>query len=152
MDISDNINIILNKTGITKRELAKRVIALSPKLKRTGETPTESAIYNYLNGQRDIKPELISYFAEALDVSEIEILGINRTDRIKYLKRLIKSCTEEEKGILLTCLSNKNDDSRAIKIFKLLPFAPQHFQDEIIKSLEAFKHISEKFTEKIKIH
>jgi len=130
------------ESGISKREFARKVIALSPMLKRTGEVPTESAIYNYLNGQREIKLELLPYFAEILNVSELELLGIDQKERKAYFKRLIASCTPEEKSFLQGLIDNKGDDI-AVKIITLIDYAPNQIKDIIIEILENFRQLSD---------
>lgn len=46
-----------------------------PKLKSTGEIPSEQTIYGYLNGKRELKVELIPHIAEVLEVSEQELFN-----------------------------------------------------------------------------
>ncbi len=73
MDVIDKINFLLKERRLSKRDFAQRLIALQPKLKRTGEIPTESTIYGYLSGARELKIELIPYVAEVLNVKEQEL-------------------------------------------------------------------------------
>jgi hypothetical protein len=50
MGTFERINQYLKINKISKKEFAKRLIALEPKLKNTGEIPSENTIYAYLNG------------------------------------------------------------------------------------------------------
>lgn len=75
MDIVEKINFLLQEKNISKKEFAKNLTALSPKLYATGETPSEQTIYRYLNRSREIKIELIPYIAEVLGVSEQELFS-----------------------------------------------------------------------------
>ena len=59
MEVYENINRILLNRNITKRDFSKRLRAIEPKLKSTGEIPTEKAIYGYLHGRSNLKIELI---------------------------------------------------------------------------------------------
>ena len=63
MNVADKINYLLEEKGITKREFAQKLLSLNPLLDRTGKAPSESTIYGYLNGGREIKIELIAEFS-----------------------------------------------------------------------------------------
>ena len=58
MNVADKINYLLEEKGISKREFAQKLLSLNPLLDRTGKAPSESTIYGYLNGGREIKIEL----------------------------------------------------------------------------------------------
>jgi len=73
MEVYEKINYILKEKQISKREFVKLLNSLEPRLKSTGNTPSEQTIYGYLNGKREIKIELIPYIAEALGVKEQEL-------------------------------------------------------------------------------
>lgn len=73
MEVYEKINYILQEKKIAKKDFVKNILLLEPKLKLTGEIPTEQTIYRYLNGQREIKIELIPYIAEVLGVDEQEL-------------------------------------------------------------------------------
>jgi len=92
MRVADKINYLLEEKGLTKREFAKNLLALEPKLDSTGKPPHESTIYGYLNGGREIKIELIPYIAEVLGVSEQELfsseLEYSTNQNIKYSKEV----------------------------------------------------------------
>jgi len=77
MKVADKINYLLQENNVTKREFAKKLLELEPKLDGTGKPPSESTIYGYLNGGREIKIELIPYIAEVLGVSEQELFSFD---------------------------------------------------------------------------
>lgn len=79
MEIYEKINFILKERNVTKRWFAKRLRELEPKLKSTGEIPTEKAIYGYLNGASNIKIELIPYITEVLHIDETELFTQHTT-------------------------------------------------------------------------
>lgn len=68
MEIHEKIEYLLKEKGIKKVSFVKKLLALEPKLKRSGLVPTEQTIYRYLSGSREIKIELIPYIAEVLEV------------------------------------------------------------------------------------
>ena len=61
----EKINYLLAEK-VYQKDFVDKLIALEPKLKQTGEIPSIQTFYRYLNNQREIKVELIPYFAEAL--------------------------------------------------------------------------------------
>ncbi len=73
MEVYEKINYILEEKKIKKAVFIKKLIALQPKLKNNGQTPTEQTIYRYLNGKRELKIELIPYIAEVLEVHPGEL-------------------------------------------------------------------------------
>lgn len=85
MKIVDRINEILQEKNISKKELIDKIIALDYKASKTGETPTESSIYAYLNGNIELKADLLPYIAEALNICEQELFD---TDYIKILQKI----------------------------------------------------------------
>lgn len=88
MKVVQRINEILKEKNISKRELAKRLINLDMKASRTGETPTESSIYAYLNGNIEIKADMLPFIADALGVFEQDFFSDNKKQNDKILKRL----------------------------------------------------------------
>ena len=86
MQVSEKINYLLAEQGLTKREFARTLLALEPKLNGTGKPPSESTIYGYLNGGREIKIELIPYIAEVLSIPEQELFefGIEYASSYNY--------------------------------------------------------------------
>ena len=77
MEVYEKINYLVSEKKITKKEFADKLLSLEPRLKQTGEIPSIQSIYRYLNGQREIKVELIPYIAEALGVKEQELFEFN---------------------------------------------------------------------------
>ena len=96
MEIYENIDMIIKNMKLTKREFAKRLILLEPKLKSTGEIPTEKAIYGYLSGTSSVKIELIPYIAEVLRVTEQELFFTSYDKRINFYKKMVSNATDEE--------------------------------------------------------
>ena len=80
MNVADVINAFIREKGMTKREFARKLAALKPRLKHTGTVPSEQTIYGYLNGKREIKIELIPYIADVLEIQVQELFG----KRIEY--------------------------------------------------------------------
>ncbi len=81
---------------------------------------SESTVYGYLNGEREIKVELIPYFAEALNVTEQELF----TNDIEFSNDYNYKYSKEAKEIL-----------------DLLKFAPRGAIDEIKNYLLKYKKI-----------
>ena len=75
MNVADTINALIREKGMTKREFARRLSSLKPRLKHTGTIPSEQTIYGYLNGKREIKVELIPYIADVLEIQVQELFG-----------------------------------------------------------------------------
>ena len=88
MKVVQRINEILKDKQINKRELARRLINLDMKAHKTGETPTESSIYAYLNGNIEIKADMLPFIADALGVSEQDFFTDDYKQSQKILKRL----------------------------------------------------------------
>lgn len=120
MKVAEKINYLLEEKGMSKREFAQKLLALNPMLERKGKPPSESTIYGYLNGGREIKIELISYIAETLNISEQELF----TNEIEY-----------------TYNNNLRYSKEAREILELLKFAPISAVDEIKKYLLRYKKV-----------
>jgi transcriptional regulator with XRE-family HTH domain len=118
MNVADKINYLLEEKGITKREFAQKLLSLNPILDRTGKAPSESTIYGYLNGGREIKIELIPYIAETLNVTEQELF----TNEIEFINDYSYKYSKDTREIL-----------------DLLKFAPRGANDEIKKYLLKYK-------------
>ena len=58
--------------------------------------PSLPSIYNYLNGNREIKAELIPYIAKALEVSEQELF-IDDLNISSFLKDMVNKCNYNDK-------------------------------------------------------
>lgn len=106
MEIYEVINQKIKEKGMNKKEFVHKVLALEPKLKNTGETPTDKTIYAYLNGTANLKLELIPYIAEALDTIEQEIFNDSEHSRIKYIKRILKNPSKKELETIKYYLGN----------------------------------------------
>jgi transcriptional regulator with XRE-family HTH domain len=120
MNVTDKINYLLEEKGMSKREFAQKLLSLTPILERTGKTPSESTIYGYLNGGREIKIELIPFIAEALNITEQELF----TNEIEYTNDYNYKYSKEAREIL-----------------DLLKFAPRGAIDEIKNYLMKYKKI-----------
>lgn len=94
MEIVEKINFLLQEKNISKKEFAKKLSALSPKLYATGEIPSEQTIYRYLNGSREIKIELVPYITEVLGVSEQELFSSEIEYSSEYNYRQSKEVRE----------------------------------------------------------
>ncbi len=88
MKVVQRINEILKDKNLNKRELARRLIDLGMRASKTGETPTESSIYAYLNGNIEIKADMLPYIAEALGICEQEFFVNSANEVNKILKRV----------------------------------------------------------------
>lgn len=94
LEVFEKINYILQEKKIAKKDFVKNILSLEPKLKATGEIPTEQTIYRYLNGQREIKIELIPYIAEVLGVDEQELFRFDIEYATEYNLRYSKDARE----------------------------------------------------------
>ena len=131
MQIYERINSIIKSKGLKKKDFLERFTALEPRLKSTGEIPSVPTIYNYLNGTREIKAELIPYMAKALEVSEQELF---LDDSTGFLKDFIKKQGESE---------NAGEKSNAVvKIIELCEYASTPMLERLIEILEQNKQMS----------
>lgn len=94
MEVVDKINYLLKEKNLSKKEFAKKLLTLEPHLKSTGMVPSESTIYGYLNGGREIKIELIPYIAEVLGIKEQELFEFDIEYSTEYNYRLSKEVRE----------------------------------------------------------
>jgi transcriptional regulator with XRE-family HTH domain len=88
MEVYEKINDIIKKKNMTKREFANILRSLEPRLRSTDQAPVETTIYKYLNGQVSIPIEIITFIAEALDVTEQELFDDSLKVKIKFLKSI----------------------------------------------------------------
>ena len=148
MEVYEVINEILISRSLSKRDFAKKLRSLEPKLKSTSEIPTEKVIYAYLNGTLNLKIELIPYIAEALNIKEQNLF-----DQKYYGELCIKNRGEDS-----DIYKPKNDqisvkepkakyevqttDSYIQKVITLLPYAPRTMLLNIIEKLEKIKNIT----------
>ncbi|TKX31489.1 helix-turn-helix domain-containing protein [Campylobacter estrildidarum] len=91
MKVVDRINEILKEKNISKKELANRLINLGMKANKTGEIPTLSSIYAYLNGNIDIKADMIPFIADALGIFEQELFSDKKEENFKIINKLYKN-------------------------------------------------------------
>ena len=161
MDIHEKINTTIKKQGLTKREFAKRLIQLEPRLKSTGNAPTEKTVYGYLNGKISINIELISYIVDVLDITEQELFDDTLKSKIKFLKYIINHTTEKEQEHICKCIDSeflekiyqKADvrqsaeekikldlDEDLKKLIPLLHFAPKIMIQQLIEKLETIRN------------
>lgn len=120
MNVADKINYLLEEKVMSKREFAQKLLSLNPIIERTGKAPSESTIYGYLNGGREIKIELIPYIAEALNIPEQELFS----SEIEYTNDYNYKYSKETREIL-----------------ELLKFAPRSAIDEIKNYLLKYKKV-----------
>jgi hypothetical protein len=132
MQIHERINSIIKSKGLKKKDFLQKFVSLEPKLKSTGEIPSIPTIYNYLNGTREIKAELIPYMAKALDVSEQELFLDN--DSTEFFKEFIKKQSENE---------SSNEKNKAIlKLINLCEYASMPMLERLIEILEQNKQLT----------
>ena len=150
MDVYEKVNLHIREKNITKKEFAVRLRALEPKLKNTGEIPSEKSIYAYLNGRIGIKIELIPYIAEVLNISEQLLFDDSPRARKTFLKYILDSLSSEEKELVRSRVcEEKNTPSvpkdRYYKIQDLLVYAPEMFLSELEMTLKEYKDLTLKF-------
>ncbi len=119
MEVYEKINHLINEKKITKKEFVTKLLALEPKLKATGDTPSEQTIYRYLNAQRELKIELIPYIAEVLEVDEQELFRFDIEYATEYNLRYSKDARE---------------------ILSLLQYAPKNMLEHIRVTLLGYKN------------
>ena len=158
MEIYERINELINTRGLSKRDFAQRLIALEPKLKTTGETPTEKTIYKYLNGTISIRIELIPYIAQALNILEQEIFITSTKERVNFYRTIIQRANDKELEIMKkrlldkleidNILNTKNkaklstkSDSKT-KIIELLDYAPLPLVESLLITLKSFEELT----------
>lgn len=66
MDIIKKINYLIKEKRLSKKEFISKLQELEPKLKSTSNVPNAQTIYGYLNGERELRVELIPYIVEYL--------------------------------------------------------------------------------------
>lgn len=152
METFERINQLLKINKLSKKEFSKKLLALEPKLKNTGEIPSENTIYAYLNGRIGIKIELIPYIAEVLKVPEQLLFDDSAITRKMYLKHILATATNEEQEYIKSHLQNspdkkfeKNKDNLNL-VCELLKYAPEIFLDELKMTLKNYKDVTLKFT------
>lgn len=123
MQVKDKINYLLKELDLSKRDFAQALLNLEPKLNSTGKAPSESTIYGYLNGGREIKIELIPYIAEVLGIKEQELFEFDIEYSTNYNYELSKEVRE---------------------IITLLQYVPHSKIIELKDKLLSYKNLNEK--------
>lgn len=132
MLIHERINKILKQKNIKKKDFAAKFIEFEPTLKSTGTHPSLPTIYNYLNGTREIKADLIPAMAKALDVSEQELF-LDDDNCLEFFKNFIKKSDDSVSG-------DKKD--MVIKLIELCEYASTPLLQKIIETLEKNKEMT----------
>jgi transcriptional regulator with XRE-family HTH domain len=120
MEVCEKINYLLIEKKMSKKEFTDKLIALSPRLKLTGKTPSKQTILGYLYGKREIKIELIPFIAEVLGVEEQELFTFELEYSTNY---------------------NYKQSYEVREIVKLLPYAPQSVIAHIKEQLRKYKKL-----------
>lgn len=158
MEVFENINNIIKEKQITKREFAKKLRDLEPKLHSTGETPSEKTIYKYLNGTISIKIELVPYIAEALQMTEQELFTNDKKSRKRFFQNITKTANNEELKILKNKFNLKYNETTTVKepnstynettsiedeLTQLLHYAPKPLLQNFVLKLKEIKEFNE---------
>ena len=128
MEVIDKINYLIKEKDLQKKDFTQKLQELEPKLKSTGEIPSEQTIYGYLNGKRELKIELIPYIAEVLEVDEQELFRFDIEYATEYNLRYSKDARE---------------------ILELLQYAPKNMIEHIRATLSEYKNSFEDGVKKI---
>jgi len=128
VDIIEKINFLLEEKGVSKKEFVEKLQKLEPKLKGTGEIPSEQTIYRYLNESRELKVELIPYIAE--------VLGVNEQDLFTF-------------DLEYSCNYNYRQSKEVREIMELLQYAPNSIVTHIKEQLAKYKVLYGESVEKI---
>ena len=144
MAVYEQINLLIEEKGFTKRKFAKRLIALEPRSKRTGETMSEKAVYAYLSGKSVINADLIPYIADTLQVSEQSLFTEDTNTRVRLIKHLLKSLSDKEKKIIENYFIDALMPEQYKNIVTLLPYASESILKKMEQTLLEMKSISEK--------
>jgi transcriptional regulator with XRE-family HTH domain len=123
MEVYEKINFLIQERDISKREFVRKLLALEPKLKTTGEIPTEQTVYRYLSGDRELKIELIPYIAEVLEIQEQELFNFDLEYASSYNYKKSKEIRE---------------------IIDLLQYAPTNIINVIKEKLLNYKNLYDK--------
>lgn len=126
--VVDKILEILHQKSISKKDFAKKLIDLNPKVGTKGEPPSERTIYLYLQGKREIKADLIPYIAEVLDIQEQELFKDNNNF---YENTYIKEPT-----------NNYGYSTTQKELIALLPYIPEQMIQNFIKKAKEIKKIA----------
>jgi len=119
MEVYEKINYLIEERNMSKKYFVNKLLELQPKLKSTGDIPSEQTIYRYLNAQRELKIELIPYIAEVLEVDEQEFFRFDIEYATEYNFRYSKDARE---------------------ILDLLQYAPANMIEHIRTTLKGYKN------------
>jgi len=138
MELHERIDIIIKEQGLTKREFAQRLISLEPKLKTTGEIPTEKTIYKYLSGDIAIRVELISYIAQALNVTEQDLFLTSSKERLSFFRKMVQTANDDELEVIKKRLLTKYEASEILKSYEVseTQMMKNDIKDDVIHLLE----------------
>ncbi len=159
MEVYEKINTLIKQQKLTKRAFSNNLRNLEPKLRITGETPSENTIYSYLTGRITIPIELISYIAEALNITEQELFSTDVKSRKKCFKYFIENADYQEleyfNNFINSQITNnvninygkvvmnsnilKSKDEKIENFIILLEYAPANFMDKVLAKLEEYK-------------
>ncbi len=156
--IVEKVLYILQEKKITKKEFAKRMIDLNPKVGIKSEPPSERTIYLYLQNKREIKADLIPYIAEALDITEQELFDTSSKTRKRCFKYFLQNASKEELEYFSHFINSqmknnigvsydkaimdiKTTDEKITKFVELLPFAPIDFMDKVLERLKEYERL-----------
>ena len=109
MEIYEKISLLIKEQNISKKEFAIRLRNLEPRLKITGDVPSEKTIYGYLAGRISISIELIPYIAEALRVTEQELFLTTFDKRVDFYKKMVSTATDEELFMIKEKIQSKQN-------------------------------------------
>ncbi|WP_419678326.1 helix-turn-helix domain-containing protein [Aliarcobacter lanthieri] len=143
MEVWERLNNILKEQKLTKREFSQKLRDIEPKLKSTGEIPSENTIYSYLSGRITIPIELIPYIAETLNISEQELFDTSSYSKKRYLNYLIKNIQKTDFEYIKNLIDKPNTDINIhLKELKdLLNYAPNSFIKKLIERLKEYKKL-----------
>jgi len=158
MEVYENINNIIKQQNLTKRAFSNILRSLEPKLRITGEVPSENTIYSYLTGRITIPIELLSYIAEALDVTEQELFNTSAKTRKRCFKYFLEDASRDELEYFHSFINSqiqnnvnvnyakiimntKMTDEKMQYFTELLEYAPSSFMDKVLTKLEEYRKL-----------
>lgn len=126
--VFEKINFLLQEKSMSKKDFADKLMQLEPKLDGSGETPSEQTIYRYLNGNRELKVELVPYIAEVLGVTEQELFSFDIEYATSY---------------------NYKQSKEVREIVNLLQYAPSSVVEHIKLQLQKYKTLHDESTKSL---
>ncbi len=151
MEVYEIINLQLREKKISKKDFVQKLRALEPKLKNTGEIPSEKSIYAYLTGRIGMKIELIPYIAEVLNIPEQLLFDDSDRMRKIYLKHILNTVSSQEINLLKSKICNDNQivnkriNKKYFNIQDLLIYAPEIFLNDLENRLKEYRDLTLKF-------